>query len=136
MFVKTPKWSRLFYSCWMLNRQNKDIKGASETSWIRSYWSMNCFPIHRTPYRLYLQLFIGSYLVCVVCICLRVVVPGTSCVVLYFWFVFVSFCVPLCCQFLWIVHFWLALRYSLIFIVLAWNSCKLLNCCWTIITHS
>ena len=39
--------------------------------------------------------------------CLLVVVSGTYCVVFS-----PSSCVP-CCQFLWIVHFWLSLRYYL-----------------------
>jgi hypothetical protein len=44
-------------------------------------------------------------------VCLRIVVSNT-CVVLLFFF----FLCTLCYQFLWIVHFWLPLRYSLMFI--------------------
>jgi hypothetical protein len=41
-----------------------------------------------------------------ICACLHIVVSNTYCVPY----------VALCCQFSWIVHFWLALRYSLMFI--------------------
>jgi len=57
--------------------------------------------------RLYLQLFVGGFMSC---ICYLLVVSITYCVV--FFFVLCS----LCCQFLWIVYFWLPLRYSLTFI--------------------
>jgi hypothetical protein len=64
--------------------------------------------------RLYSQLSVGglvSYLL--IFACLRIVVSKTYCVV--FLLLFFVFC-NLCCQFLWIVHFWLPLRYSLTFI--------------------
>jgi hypothetical protein len=43
-------------------------------------------------------------------VCWRIVVSNTYCVV------FFVLCTP-CCQFLWIVHFWLHLRYSLTFML-------------------
>jgi len=49
----------------------------------------------------------------VICVCLHIVVSNTLCCVFVLFF-FVS--CTLCCQFLWIVHFWLALRYSLMLI--------------------
>ena len=52
-------------------------------------------------------------LIYVICVCLRIVVPNTYCVVFFVLFYFVL-CTPYC-QFLWIVHFWLPLRYSLTF---------------------
>jgi hypothetical protein len=50
-------------------------------------------------------MFMFKQLFHVICVCLHVVVFNTYCVVLYF-----VLC-TLCCQFLWIVHFWLPLRY-------------------------
>jgi hypothetical protein len=47
-------------------------------------------------------------------VCLRIVVSNTYCVL--YLFCLSSSCVPLCCQFLWIAHFWLTLWYSLTFI--------------------
>jgi hypothetical protein len=56
--------------------------------------------------------WIASY---VICVCLRIVVSNTYCVV--FLFCLSSSCVPYrCCLFLFIVLFWLPLRYSLTFI--------------------
>ena len=52
-------------------------------------------------------------LISVICVCLRTLVSNTKCVVfLLFFFVLCD----LCCQLLWIVHFWLSLWYSLKFI--------------------
>ena len=51
-----------------------------------------------------------SCLIYVICVCLCKVVSNTYCVVFLFSFFFVLY--TLCCQFLWIVHFWLPLRYS------------------------
>ena len=76
---------------------------------------------------LYLQLFVGgfvSYLRCSVGLYLQLFVGGfvsylfvfvwvpwcPTHVVLYFSFVFFVLC-TVCCQFLWIVHFWLPLQY-------------------------
>jgi hypothetical protein len=53
-------------------------------------------------------LYEGSCLINVICVCLRIVMSSTCCVL------FVV-CI-LCFQFLWIVHFWVLLRYSLTFI--------------------
>ena len=49
----------------------------------------------------------SSCLIYVICVCLRIVVSNTYCVVFY------SSCVPHLTSFFWIVHFWLPLRYSL-----------------------
>jgi hypothetical protein len=57
-------------------------------------------------------LYEGSCLIYVICVRLRIVVSRTYCVFVLFFFVLCT----LCCQFLWIVHFWLPLRYSLTFI--------------------
>ena len=56
----------------------------------------------------------NSDLVYVVCVCLRIMVSNTYCVVFCFFF-FVLY--TLCCQFLCIVHFWLPFRCSLAFII-------------------
>ena len=83
--------------------------------------------------RLYLQLFVGelmSYLGCSVRLYLQLFVGGLMSYLRYLLFVYsgvqhilvcviVLFFFVLCtlyCQFLWIVHFWLPLRYSLTFI--------------------
>ena len=63
------------------------------------------FFLQRTFYYMH---FVVIFLVCV---CLHLVVSNTYCVV----FFFVS-CAR-CCQFLWIVHLWMPLRYSLTFIL-------------------
>jgi len=57
------------------------------------------------------------------CVCLRIVVSNTilCCVFVLFFFVFFT----LCCQFLWVVHFWLYVRYSLTFIEVQWNLCNM-----------
>jgi hypothetical protein len=63
--------------------------------------------------KLFIQVTIQETYVGEVMSCLCVVVPNTYCVVfLLFFFVLCT----LCCQFLWIVHFWLPLQYSLTFI--------------------
>jgi hypothetical protein len=56
-------------------------------------------------------------LIYVICVCLRRVVFNTLCCVfdLYFFILY-----TLCCQFLWIVHFLLPLRYSLKLICLVY----------------
>ena len=50
----------------------------------------------------------------IIFVCLHIVASNTYCVVFLFCFFFVL--CTLCFQFLWIVHFWLPLRYSLTFI--------------------
>jgi hypothetical protein len=60
-------------------------------------------------------------LICVICFCLRIVVSNTYCVVFFF-----VLC-TVCCQFLWIVPFWLPLRYSLTFIYLLPSLCACLS---------
>ena len=57
----------------------------------------------------------GACLIYVICVCLRIVVSKTYCVLLLFFFFLFVLC-TLCCQFLWIVLFSLPLRYSLTFI--------------------
>ena len=59
-------------------------------------------------------LYEGSCLIYVICVCLCIVVSNTYYVV--FFSLFLSVLCTLCCQFLWIVHLWLPLRYSLAFI--------------------
>ena len=62
------------------------------------------------------QLFVGVPLDCLIyfiCICLRILVSNTYCVVFLICFS------TSCCQFLWIVHFLLPLRNSLAFIYIA-----------------
>jgi hypothetical protein len=49
-------------------------------------------------------------LICVVCVGLHIMVSNTYCVVLSFYVL-----CTICCQFLWIVLFWLPLRYFLMF---------------------
>jgi hypothetical protein len=69
---------------------------------------------------LYLQLFArGQCVIYVICAYLFIVVSNTYYVV--FLLCLSSACVPPCCQFLWIVHFWLALRYSLPFMTNHWT---------------
>jgi hypothetical protein len=58
-------------------------------------------------------LYEGWCLIYAICVCLLILVSNTHCVVFY-WFFFVL-CTQ-CCQYLWIVHFWLPLWYSLTFI--------------------
>ena len=53
-------------------------------------------------------------LIYVVCVCLRIVVSNTYCVVFVLFF-FVLCTIPCVVQFLWIVHFWSCLWYSLTF---------------------
>jgi len=69
----------------------------------------------RCSVRLHLQLYIWG-LIYVICVCLRIVVSNTYCVV--FLLCLSSSCVlcTLFCQFLWIVHYWLPIRFSLTFI--------------------
>ena len=55
-----------------------------------------------------------SCLINIICVCLRFVVSNTYCVVLFILIVIVL-CAK-CCQSLWIVYYWLSLRYSLTFI--------------------
>ena len=101
---------------------------------IFSLWSLLCSNIPSEPaYKVYLSRLIryskafGSYhdfqtkaskhlrsqswLVYDVCVCLRIVMSNTYCVVFFALFFFVL--CALCCQFLWTVLFWLPLRYSL-----------------------
>ena len=61
-------------------------------------------PLNKSPKSCYLCLFVYSGVQHILC-----------CVCVLFFFVSCT----LCCQFLWIVHFWLPIRYSLTFI---WNN--------------
>jgi hypothetical protein len=70
----------------------------------------------RCSVRLYLQLFLGELISYLRYLCLFPY-SGVQCILC--WVFFLSFLSPpcvLCCQFLWIVHFWWPLRYSLMFI--------------------
>ena len=62
----------------------------------------------RCSVRLYLQLFVGGLMFYLHRLC--IVLSNTYCVVCLFSFFVLC---TLCCQFLWIVHFWLVLLYSL-----------------------
>ena len=94
-----------------------------------TFWVSCCHVL----YDFCIQTMFGSSLHSVVCrtlnyviyVCLHIVVSNTFCVVFCFVFrhlccfsssmlFFVILC-TLCCLFLWIVHFWFALRYSLTF---------------------
>jgi len=74
----------------------------------------------RLPYKndAHCSLWKGACLIYVICVCLRIVVSNTYCVVFFF-----VLC-TLCCQFLWIILFRLSLRYSLTFIT---NTTKLVH---------
>ena len=54
-----------------------------------------------------------SFLIYVICVCLRIMVTNTYCVVTLI--CFIVLCTQ-CCQFLWVLHFYWPLRYSLAFI--------------------
>ena len=81
----------------------------------RGVMSLTISAYKRCSVRLYLQLFVwGSCLFYVMCVCLPIVV----------WFFFLFFSGVLCtlsCQFLWIIHYLLLLRYSLTF---TWLCCE------------
>ena len=71
----------------------------------------------RCSVRLYLQLCVGGHIsyLCYLCLLTCSGVQNIYCrIFLLFFFVL---CI-LCCQFLWMIHFWLPLRYSLTFIYL------------------
>ena len=72
--------------------------------------SVRIFALKRCSVRLYLQLFVGGHIV--ICVCLRIVGSETYSVVFFF-----VLCTP-CCQIIWIVNFFIALRYFLTFIIL------------------
>ena len=65
----------------------------------------------------------SNYMSYFLCVYLRIVVSNTYCVFVLFSFVLCT----LCCQFLWIVLFWLPLRYCLTFIhhAFRWNNANL-----------
>jgi hypothetical protein len=77
----------------------------------------------RCSVRLYLQLFVRgcmSYL-CYLCLLAHSGVLHILCCGFFLVFVLCN----LCCQFLWIVHYWLPLRYSLMFVYIEWiNECS------------
>jgi hypothetical protein len=67
----------------------------------------------------------GSCLIYVICVSLRIMVSNTYCVV--FLFCLSSSCIVCaqCCQYLWIVHSWLLIRFSLTYIYklfYQWNT--------------
>jgi hypothetical protein len=66
--------------------------------------------------RLCLELFVGVWcLIYVICICLHIY-SGVQHILCCVFVLFVFVLCTLCCQFLWIVHSWLSLRFSLTFI--------------------
>ena len=73
------------------------------------FWLYACF------FLVYTLKYEGLCLIYVICVCLRLVAPNSYCVVSLF--CLSSSCVP-CFTGLWIVHFWLPLRYSAMFIEL------------------
>ena len=87
---------------------------------IFTFWVPYC----DVRYDFHIRTIFGSYLPLVdswlfyFCVCLCIVVSNTYCVVfLFHLFSSCILCTP-CCQFLWIVHFWLPLRFSLTFFAL------------------
>ena len=77
---------------------------------------------NRCSVRLYLRLFVdGACLVYVICVCLRIVVSNTYCVM----FLLLFFMCTLCSQFFRIVHLWLLFRYFLTFHYYRWDACRL-----------
>ena len=87
--------------CW------QSIIISSVTLWRR--FVQNGLFIGFRPFKLFCYL-----LIYVICVCLRIAVSNTYCVLFLFNF-FLVLC-ALCCQFLWFDHFWLPLRCSLTFI--------------------
>ena len=65
----------------------------------------------------------GSCLIYVICVCLRIVVSNSYCAAVFL-FCLSSVCVlcTKCCQFLWIIYFWLPFQYFLTFIYLIFLS--------------
>ena len=82
-----------------------------------TFWVQRCdvrydFHIKQCSVYPYLQLLVGVLMSYIICVCLRLVCPMhivLRCVFVLFVFVLCT----RCCQFLWIVRFWLPLRYSL-----------------------
>ena len=72
----------------------------------------NDFRIQWCSIRLYLQLFVGGLLSYLHYLCLFVYI-GVQHIMCYVFVLFVFVLFILYCQFLWIVHFWLSLRYSI-----------------------
>jgi len=68
-----------------------------------------------------LSVVLGSCLIYLICVCLRIVVSSKYCVVYFF-----VLC-TLSCHFPWIVHFRLPLRYSLTFIKLEFTVMSTCN---------
>ena len=84
-----------------------------------TFW-VSCCDV-RYDYRIKTMLIVlcgRARVIYVICVCLRIVVSNTYCVVFFF-----VLC-TLCCQFLWIILFRLSLRYSLTFIT---NTKKLVH---------
>jgi len=80
----------------------------------RVVMSVTIFALKRCSVRLYLQLFVGGRISSLRWLCLFAysgVKHILHCVFVLFFFVLCA----LCCQYLWIVHFLLSLRYSLTF---------------------
>ena len=77
----------------------------------------------RFPHKNYVRFVFSSSL----CLFAYIMLSNTYCVVIFslFFFVFCTICS--CCQFVWIVHFWLPLWYSLTF-SWQWRSWDLIVC--------
>ena len=88
-------------------------------------WCLLRFPHRkRCSVLIYLEFFVRGFMSFLCCLCLLAhsgVQHILSCVFVLFFLVLYT----LCCQFLWIVHFWLPYRYSLTFIfnICLYNRC-------------
>ena len=105
---QTPDIFRIRFRIWFFRWILVEISVWTGTGTAREFGILSVFTFWITSS----CLWEGSCPVYVMCACVRIVVSNTHCVVLLF---FIVLC-ALCCQFLWILNFWLPLRYSLTFI--------------------
>jgi hypothetical protein len=84
-------------------------------SYYVSLRSLFCFVMLRISHKTLFGSSLPPVLFTLFAFCLRIVMSNTYCVAFCVLFVFVL-CIQ-CCQFLWIVHSWLAFCYSLTFII-------------------
>jgi hypothetical protein len=89
------------------------------TFWVRCCDVRYDFRIKRCSVRLYIRLFVGGIMSYLRYLCLFTH-SGVQHILCCFLFCFVCLRLVLCWQFLWIVHFWLPLRYSLTSIMYIW----------------
>ena len=89
---------------------------ASLCSEFRVVMSLTISSWKRFSVRLCLQLFVGGLMSCFRYLCLFTY-SGVQHILCSVFVLFVVVLCTLCCQFLWIVHCWLPIRYSLTFIV-------------------